>query len=144
RRAGRTPGRIALAPVHLLLPGRGGDRAARGGDQPPPRAIRSARAGGGHDRRLPLGARRGLPHGPPPRSPVTGIDLEGQEVTVEDEGGVLARALQHEVDHLEGSLYLDRLSPALRREALDAITARGWRARGILSWDPRTLEAEDV
>ena len=75
---------------------------------------------------------------------VTGIDLEGQEVTIEDEGGVLARALQHEVDHLEGSLYLDRLSPALRREALDAITARGWRARGILSWDPRTLEAEDV
>src|SRR5690625_1548077 len=43
---------------------------------------------------------------------VTGIDLEGQEVTVEDEGGVLARALQHAVDHREGSLYLDRRPPA--------------------------------
>src|SRR5699024_1779508 len=75
---------------------------------------------------------------------VTGIDLEGQEVRVQDEGGVLARALQHEVDHLEGTLYLDRLSPALRRQALDAVTARGWRARGILSWDPRTLEAAHV
>ena len=75
---------------------------------------------------------------------VTGIDLDGHEVIVEDEGGVLARALQHEVDHLDGSLYLDRLSPALRREALDAVSARGWRSRGLLSWDPRVLDAEDV
>ncbi|MGO2045720.1 MAG: peptide deformylase [Brachybacterium tyrofermentans] len=75
---------------------------------------------------------------------VTGIDLEGEQVVVEDEGGVLARALQHEVDHLDGSLYLDRLSPARRREALDAVTDRGWRAQGILTWDPRDLEAADV
>ena len=75
---------------------------------------------------------------------VTGIDLEGDEVVLEDEGGVLARALQHEMDHLDGSLYLDRLSPALRREALDAVTQRGWRARGLLTWDPRELEAADV
>ncbi|GAA1334650.1 peptide deformylase [Brachybacterium sp. NBEC-018] len=75
---------------------------------------------------------------------VTGTDLDGQEVVVEDEGGVLARCLQHEVDHLDGSLYLDRLSPARRREALDAVTARAWRARGILTWDPRERLAEEV
>ena len=75
---------------------------------------------------------------------MTGIDLEGAEVVVEDEGGVLARALQHEVDHLEGSLYLDRLSPARKREALDAVRERGWRTHGILTWDPRELEAADV
>ncbi|MGP9842801.1 peptide deformylase [Brachybacterium sp. 107] len=75
---------------------------------------------------------------------VTGIDLEGEPVVVEDEGGVLARALQHEVDHLDGSLYLDRLSPARKREALDAVTDRGWRAQGIRTWDPRELEAADV
>lgn len=75
---------------------------------------------------------------------VTGTDLEGEPVEVEDTGGVLARALQHEVDHLEGSLYLDRLSPARRREALDAVTARGWRARGVLSWDPSRLTADRV
>lgn len=75
---------------------------------------------------------------------VTGIDLDGNEVVVEDEGGVLARCLQHEVDHLDGSLYVDRLSPAHRREALDAVTARGWRARGILSWDPTRLTASEV
>lgn len=75
---------------------------------------------------------------------VTGIDLEGNEVMVEDEGGVLARCLQHECDHLDGHLYLDRLSPSLRREALDAVSERGWRARGIRSWDPRQMDAEEV
>ena len=75
---------------------------------------------------------------------VTGTDLDGAEVVVEDEGGVLARALQHEVDHLEGSLYLDRLAPARRREALDAVRDRGWRARNLLTWDPRELDAADV
>lgn len=75
---------------------------------------------------------------------VRGTDLEGREVLLEDEGGVLARALQHEVDHLDGRLYLERLSPALRREALDAVTARGWRARGLLSWDPTTTDQDRV
>ncbi|MGO1285315.1 MAG: peptide deformylase [Brachybacterium sp.] len=75
---------------------------------------------------------------------VTGTDLDGDEVVVEDEGGVLARALQHEVDHLDGALYLDRLTPARKREALDAVRDRGWRAGGILTWDPRELDAADV
>ncbi|WP_394215560.1 peptide deformylase [Brachybacterium vulturis] len=75
---------------------------------------------------------------------VTGTDLEGAEVVIEDEGGVLARALQHEIDHLDGSLYLDRLTPARRREALDAVKGRGWRARGTLTWDPREVDAADV
>ena len=75
---------------------------------------------------------------------VTGTDLDGAEVVVEDEGGVLARALQHEVDHLEGVLYLDRLTPARRREALDAVRDRGWRAGGILTWDPTETEAAEV
>lgn len=75
---------------------------------------------------------------------VTGIDLDGNEVMVEDEGGVLARCLQHECDHLDGHLYLDRLSPTLRREALDAVSERGWRTRGIRSWDPRQMDADEV
>ncbi|MBV7412581.1 peptide deformylase [Dermabacteraceae bacterium TAE3-ERU27] len=75
---------------------------------------------------------------------VTGTDLDGNEVVVEDEGGTLARCLQHEVDHLDGKLYVDRLTPQYRREAQDAVTARGWRAKGILSWDPVTTKAEDV
>lgn len=42
-----------------------------------------------------------------------GWDLEGKEITIEG-GGLLARILQHEIDHLDGILFIDRLSPARR------------------------------
>lgn len=45
---------------------------------------------------------------------VRGFDREGKEVEIEGTG-LLARALQHEIDHLEGLLFIDRMSP-LRRE----------------------------
>lgn len=57
---------------------------------------------------------------PTPRSNwarVTGQDLTGAPVTVEGEG-LLARALQHETDHLDGMLYLKRLEPDERRDAM--------------------------
>ena len=53
-------------------------------------------------------------------------DLEGKPIEFVAEG-YLARVLQHEVDHLEGVLFLDRLSPLRRqflRRSLDAL-ARG-------------------
>lgn len=40
---------------------------------------------------------------------VTGIDLDGNPVTL-DADGILARALQHEIDHLDGSTILDHAS----------------------------------
>lgn len=51
---------------------------------------------------------------------VEGIDLDGKEIVVEGEE-LMARALQHETDHLEGMLYIDRLDRANRRKALRAI-----------------------
>ena len=45
---------------------------------------------------------------------VEGFDLDGNPVAVEAEA-LLGRALQHEVDHLEGILFIDRLSPLKRR-----------------------------
>ena len=42
------------------------------------------------------------------RAVVKGQDRDGREVTVEGIG-LLARALQHEIDHLDGRLFLDRL-----------------------------------
>lgn len=45
---------------------------------------------------------------------VRGIDMKGETVEIEAEG-LLAIALQHEIDHLEGTLLLDRASP-LKRE----------------------------
>ncbi len=51
---------------------------------------------------------------------VEGIDLDGKPVVVEGEE-LMARALQHETDHLDGMLYIDRLDRATRRKALKAI-----------------------
>lgn len=45
---------------------------------------------------------------------VEGFDPEGKPVAVEAEA-LLGRALQHEVDHLEGILFIDRLSPLKRK-----------------------------
>ncbi|MHB1064027.1 MAG: peptide deformylase [Georgenia sp.] len=51
---------------------------------------------------------------------VEGIDLEGKKVVVEGEE-LMARCLQHECDHLDGMLYLDRLETSTRKEAMRAI-----------------------
>ncbi len=51
------------------------------------------------------------------RVTVRGFDAEGEEIEVEAEG-LLARALQHEIDHLDGVLFIDRLSPFKRRALL--------------------------
>jgi len=48
---------------------------------------------------------------------VEAVDMEGKPVRLEAEG-FLARVLQHEVDHLNGVLFLDHLSPIKRRMAL--------------------------
>jgi len=47
---------------------------------------------------------------------LTGLDLEGRELCIEADG-FQARVFQHELDHLRGVLYVDRLSP-LKREFL--------------------------
>lgn len=57
---------------------------------------------------------------------VAGLDEEGRAVELSVEG-YLARAIQHEMDHLEGVLFVDRLSMLKRqflRRSLDAL-ARG-------------------
>jgi len=41
-------------------------------------------------------------------------DAAGQRVRVEG-SGLLARAIQHEIDHLDGILFLDRIGPIKRR-----------------------------
>lgn len=45
---------------------------------------------------------------------VEGMDPSGEPVRQEAEG-LLARVLQHEIDHLEGVLFIDRLTPLKRR-----------------------------
>lgn len=48
---------------------------------------------------------------------VRGIDLDGKTVVLEGEG-LMARMLQHECDHLDGHVYLDRLEKDVRKTAL--------------------------
>ena len=60
-----------------------------------------------------------------PFARVTGIDLEGNEVEISGTG-VLAQALQHETDHLDGKLYLDRLDKETRREAMRQVRESDW------------------
>jgi peptide deformylase len=52
-----------------------------------------------------------------------GLDRSGRERTVEAHG-LLARALQHEMDHLNGILFIDRLKSVQRRLILSRIEAR--------------------
>ena len=53
-----------------------------------------------------------------------GIDLSGKEVVVEGEE-LMGRCIQHECDHLEGHLYLDRLDRRNRAEAMKELRAQG-------------------
>ena len=46
----------------------------------------------------------------PERVVVTGLSPEGEKIELEAEG-ILARALQHEIDHLRGVLFTDRAEP---------------------------------
>ena len=47
-------------------------------------------------------------------------DVTGKEIEREAEG-FLARIFQHETDHLDGILFIDRLAPELRKEAMKAL-----------------------
>jgi len=56
---------------------------------------------------------------------VIGTDLGGKTIVVEGTG-LMAQALQHETDHLDGLLYLNRLEPETRREAMRQVRESDW------------------
>ncbi|WP_019147776.1 peptide deformylase [Timonella senegalensis] len=51
-----------------------------------------------------------------------GINLDGKKVVVEGTD-IMARCIQHEVDHLDGKVYLDRLEKEVRRRAMRELRA---------------------
>ncbi|GAB3743996.1 peptide deformylase [Nocardiopsis nanhaiensis] len=59
------------------------------------------------------------------RAVVKGVDTRNEPVTVEGTG-LMAQCLQHETDHLEGMLYIDRLGPEDRKRALRDIRRSDW------------------
>lgn len=56
---------------------------------------------------------------------VTGVDWRGDPVTVQGEE-LLARCLQHETDHLDGMLYLERLGGRTRKQAMRDVKDCDW------------------
>lgn len=54
---------------------------------------------------------------------VTAQDLEGTPLTLEA-SGIVARIMQHEIDHLDGRLILDRATPDERRRVLKELRER--------------------
>jgi peptide deformylase len=65
---------------------------------------------------------------------VTGIDLDGAPVRIEVSGW-RARIMQHEFDHLDGILYIDRLSDADWKTTQKIAKKQGWGGPGR-SWMP--------
>ena len=59
----------------------------------------------------------------PNRVHLVGVDLEGKELSIDAEE-YQARVFQHEVDHLDGTLLIERLDEDQRREALKVLRAR--------------------
>ena len=65
---------------------------------------------------------------PTPRAPraiATGFNMYGEPVTIEGTE-LLARCVQHETDHLDGVLFIDRLDKKQRKLAMKAIREAEW------------------
>jgi peptide deformylase len=63
----------------------------------------------------------------PERVTVRGLDLDGHEVILSSDD-FMARVMQHEIDHLDGILVLDRLDVDARRAALRELRTRDFDA----------------
>ncbi len=60
-----------------------------------------------------------------PWARVTGVDLDGAPVELAGDG-LLAQALQHETDHLDGKLFIEGLDKERKREAMRLIRESDW------------------
>lgn len=65
---------------------------------------------------------------------LTALNVKGESYVLKASGW-LARILQHEFDHLQGTLYVDRLAQKEQKAARKAIKANGWGTPGQ-SWSP--------
>ncbi len=73
----------------------------------------------------------------PDRVHIRGYDLEGEEISIEADE-FLGRVFQHEVDHLDGVLMLERLEDDMRKQALRVLRDRS------LGLDTTAMEAKLV
>ena len=54
-----------------------------------------------------------------------GFDMHGEPVTIHG-SELLARAIQHETDHLDGILFIDKLDAEARKAAMKQIRESDW------------------
>ncbi len=59
------------------------------------------------------------------RTVAKGMNMHGEPVIIEGTD-LMARCLQHETDHLDGILFIDRMSKEQRRQAMKAIREAEW------------------
>ncbi|MBX9719399.1 MAG: peptide deformylase [Microbacteriaceae bacterium] len=70
----------------------------------------------------------GFPRRRHPWARVVGLNLDSEPLELVGDG-LLAQALQHECDHLDGRLYIEGLEPEVKREAMRAVRRADWFAR---------------
>ena len=70
----------------------------------------------------------------PERAHVVGFDVDGTRIEF-DATGWFARCMQHEYDHLNGTLYVDRLDDRQSKKARKAVRRNGWGKPGH-TWMP--------
>ena len=75
----------------------------------------------------------------PARVRVRALDRDGKEFEIDAEG-LLARCLQHEIDHLDGRMFIDHLSVLRRKAALAKWTTIKGKYPGYI----RTLTADEI
>ncbi len=71
-----------------------------------------------------------------PRVTVKGLDIDGRQIRVKAENDLLAQALEHEGDHVNGILYVDRLDSP---DDLVKVAGAGWESSAEGD-DPSTAE----
>ena len=72
---------------------------------------------------------------------IEGVDLDQNPVRIEAVGW-FARVFQHEFDHLNGIVYVDKLPFESRQEAFELMQELGWNKPGV-TWLPGTDNLED-
>lgn len=60
-----------------------------------------------------------------PSALAKGFTLSGEEIEVEGHG-LMAQAIQHEIEHLQGVLYFEGLAPEHKKKALQDIRGSEW------------------
>jgi len=75
------------------------------------------------------------------RALLRAVDLDNRPFEIEAEGW-FARIFQHEFDHLDGILYMDRLEHAYTKQVAKITRRSGWGVPGM-SWTPGIDHPED-